>query len=187
MAPHAAPRESMNSGELPPEGDGAGGGSIGARGDIVVTDSARVVNSDPAPPVGEELATYPQALLSGGIRSIGPEKNSSSSLVGAREEKEGGSGGEERKPLPRDPGALEPGWAHALESAAWCKLGRCAYANPEWRSPDRYLAATGCDGYQASRSAEADGRVTVRWGHCPRHREWWRHERVRRARERQRP
>src|SRR5215510_13521108 len=86
MAPHAAPRESMNSGQLPPEGDGAGGGSIGARGDKVVTDSARVVDSDPAPPVGEELATYPQALLSGGIRSIGPEKNSSSSLVGAREE-----------------------------------------------------------------------------------------------------
>jgi len=145
--------------------------------------------SDEGKPIDDELSTYPQALLSGGIRSIGPEKNSSSSLVGAREEKEqGGSGGEEeRKPLPRDPGALEPGWAHALESRAWCKLGRCAYANLESRSPDRYLAATGCDGYQASRTEDPDGVVTVRWGHCPRHREWWQHERVRRARERQRP
>jgi len=87
----------------------------------------------------------------------------------------GGYGGKEGG---EPAGALDPGWARALSSRASCTLGRCAYANPDGR-PNRYLGAMGCDGYHASRSTDADGRVTVRWGLCPRHREWWRRERIR--------
>ena len=98
----------------------------------------------------------------------------------AREGILGGSGGEEGKPS-GGAEAVDPAWARALSSRSWCQLGRCAYADLERRAPDRYLAAIGCDGYHASRSEDGDGRVTVRWGLCPRHREWWRHERLRRA------
>ena len=100
----------------------------------------------------------------------------------AREEILGGSGGEEGKPNAAD--AVDPAWARALHSHAACQLGRCAYAKLDWRGPDRSLGANGCDGYQASRTEDADGRVTIRWGLCPRHREWWRLERIRRAADR---
>lgn len=74
--------------------------------------------------------------------------------------------------------AIEPSWARALHSQAACALGRCAYADPTKR-PNRSVGAQGCDGYHATRTAEPDGRVTVRWGLCTRHREWWRLERIR--------
>ena len=94
----------------------------------------------------------------------------------AREEKQGGCGGGEEKP---PAGAIAPGWARALSSSASCTLGRCAYADPA-KPPNRYLGAIGCDGYHASRSTDGE-LVTVRWGLCPRHREWWRLERIRRS------
>lgn len=92
------------------------------------------------------------------------------------EGKKGECEGERRGP----PGALEPGWARSLSSRASCQLGRCAYADPA-KPANRYLAAVGCDGYHASRSLDTDGRPMIRWGLCPRHREWWRVDRMRRA------
>lgn len=77
-------------------------------------------------------------------------------------------------------GPIDSAWARALFSAEACKRGVCAYRNPDmWRSG--WAAANGCDGYHASRSTDADGRETVRWGLCPRHREWWRRERLRQS------
>lgn len=96
----------------------------------------------------------------------------------AREEKQGGCGGEEGKPS-ADAGPLDAAWARALSSRAACSLGRCAYADPA-KPPNKYLGAVGCDGYHASRTLD-DGRPTVRWGLCPRHRAWWKVERMRRA------
>jgi hypothetical protein len=95
----------------------------------------------------------------------------------AREEKQGGCGGGEGKPP--EAAAVDPAWARALSSQASCQVGRCAYTDPA-KAPNRYLGAIGCDGYHASRSTEGE-RVTVRWGLCPRHREWWRLERIRRS------
>lgn len=95
-----------------------------------------------------------------------------------REEKQGGSGGGEEKPS--DSGPLDAGWARALHSAAACKVGRCGYRDPA-KPPNKYLAAIGCDGYHATRALDPDGRPEVRWGLCPRHREWWKLERIRRA------
>jgi len=79
--------------------------------------------------------------------------------------------------------AVEPGWAHALTSRASCQLGRCAFVDPTGPR-NSHFAGTGCDGYHASRHDEPDGRVTIRWGLCPRHREWWRLERIRRGAQR---
>jgi len=79
--------------------------------------------------------------------------------------------------------AVDNGWARALASAEWCQRGACAFANPE-APRNGHVAAVGCDGYHASRHTEPDGRVTVRWFLCARHREWWRHQRDRRARSR---
>src|SRR5215831_5646863 len=67
-----------------------------------------------------------------------------------------------------DAGAVDAGWAHALSSRASCQLGRCAYADPTMPR-NSHFAGTGCDGYHASRHDEPDGRVTIRWGLCPRH------------------
>ena len=78
---------------------------------------------------------------------------------------------------------MDNGWARALASAEWCRRGACAFANPE-APRNGHVAAVGCDGYHASRHTEPDGRVTVRWFLCARHREWWRHQRQRRTRSR---
>jgi hypothetical protein len=87
-------------------------------------------------------------------------------------------GGEREKPA-NESGPLDAGWARALSSRASCATGRCAYADPA-KPPNKYLGAVGCDGYHATRTLD-DGRPTVRWGLCPRHREWWRLQRMRRA------
>jgi hypothetical protein len=141
---------------------------------------------DVAEPIGEELSTLSTAPT---VRTtVQTDEESRDSFLDprrAREEKQGGCGGKEGKP-PEPPGALDPGWARALSSRTSCTLGRCAYADPTKR-PSRYLAAIGCDGYHASRSTDTDGRVTVRWGLCPRHREWWRLERLRVAGAKARP
>jgi len=180
MAPHVAPCKAMNSGELWPERGGAGGGTIGPRGDKVVT-ALRPV-SVPAPSA-EELSTLSTPPTGSLVEKDDNTRNLEPRILGAREEKQGGSGGEEEKPDAAT-GAIDAGWARAESARAYCKLGRCAYANLERRGPDRYLAAIGCDGYHASRTAEPDGRLTVRWGLCPRQREWWRLERIRRSAER---
>ena len=85
-------------------------------------------------------------------------------------------GGEREKP----PDAVAPAWARALSSRTSCALGRCGYADPA-KPPNRHLAAIGCDGYHATEHVDADGRATVRWYLCPRHRAWWKLERMRRA------
>ena len=133
-------------------------------------------------PFGRELSTLstPPTVRTSVEASEQANASSSGPGIHAREEKQGGSGGEEGKPS-GGAEAVDPAWARALSSRSWCQLGRCAYADLERRGPDRYLAAIGCDGYHASRTEDGDGRVTVRWGLCPRHREWWRRERVRRA------
>lgn len=102
------------------------------------------------------------------------EPSASASARETRGESEGG-----KKPsADAATGALDPAWARALHSRAACAIGHCAYADPTKR-PNRHIGSQGCDGYQASRSTEPDGRVTVRWGLCPRHQEWWRLERIR--------
>ena len=130
---------------------------------------------DEAGPVAGELSTLstpstkiPEA--SGEVITSLPRR--------AREEKQGGCGGEEGKPS-NESGPLDAGWARALSSRASCSVGRCAYADPT-KPANKYLGAIGCDGYHASRTLD-DGRPTVRWGLCPRHREWWRLQRMRRA------
>src|SRR5215467_11306693 len=184
MVPNGAPRKAMNSGELWPESGGAGGGAIAPRGDKVVTESAAAPDAAAAPKSTEELSTLSTPPT---VRTTVETDDTTRILeprnLGAREEVLGGSGGEEEKPDAAT-GAIDAAWARAESARAYCKLGRCAYANLERRGPDRYLAAIGCDGYHASRTAEPDGRVTVRWGLCPRQREWWRLERIRRAAER---
>ena len=131
---------------------------------------------DEGPVIGRELSTVstPPTVrttveTSGDLTILGPRR--------AREEKQGGCGGEEGNPL--EAAAVDPAWARALSSRASCQVGRCAYADPA-KAPNRYLAAIGCDGYHASRSSDGE-RVTVRWGLCPRHREWWRQDRIRRS------
>ncbi len=123
-------------------------------------------------PIEPELSTLSTAPT---VRTS-VETNAISKILEQEEEKsgecEGGKKGE--------PSAVEPGWARALSSIAWCRLGRCAFADPT-KPSDRYLAAIGCDGYHASRHVEPDGRVTVRWYLCARHRDWWKLERTRRA------
>jgi hypothetical protein len=120
------------------------------------------------PVIGRELSTLSTPS------TVETTVEASGTLTTAREREQEGCGGKEGKP-PEPIGPLEPSWARALHSHAACALGRCAYANPEQR-PNRYVGANGCDGYHASRTTDTDGRVTVRWGLCPRHREWWRHE-----------
>jgi len=183
MAPHRSQWKAMNLGLFPPAGGGGAGAAIAPRGDKVVTDAAAAVDAPAAPQSASELPTLStpptvrttvEADEESRILNLDPRR--------AREEKQGGSGGGEGEP--NAAGALDAGWARALSARSYCKLGRCAYANLDRRGPDRYLAAIGCDGYQASQSTDPDGRVTVRWGLCPRHREWWRLERIRRAGER---
>lgn len=122
-----------------------------------------------------ELRTESTGTTVGHTVEASGEANASSSgsaLSYVPSSSEGGSGGEETS-------AVNPAWARALHSRAACQLGRCAYADPT-RRPDRHIIGLGgCDGYHANEHIDAEGVVTVRWYLCPRHREWWRHERQR--------
>jgi len=184
----------MTRGLFPPAGGGGALVAIGSRGDKVVTEpgaphaapvSASIPVGDAA--TAEELSTLSTPPT---VRTT-VETEEDTSILNldprrAREEVLGGSGGEEGEPSAAA-GAVDASWARAESSRAYCKLGRCGYANLDRAGgPDRYLSAIGCDGYHASRSTDADGRVTVRWDLCPRHRAWWRAERSRRAAERPR-
>ena len=134
---------------------------------------------------GRELSTLSTPPTVGSSVEDPEQANASSSEPGIPDlGSKLGKGGESEGGKPTGAEAVDPAWARALSSRASCQLGRCAYANLERRGPDRYQAAIGCDGYQASRTTEPDGRVTIRWGLCARHREWWRLERIRRAAER---
>ncbi len=132
--------------------------------------------SDEARSVGEELSTLSTPPTVGTtvetddttrIQNLDPRR--------AREGILGGSGGEEGKP---GAGPVDAVWAKALDRRAACERGVCAYVNPDGRRNDA-LGARGCDGYAASRGTDADGRPLVRWGLCPRHRAWWKAERIR--------
>ncbi len=81
---------------------------------------------------------------------------------------------------------MSPAWAHALRARTACVLGRCKYSDPG-APPNFHAGAMGCDGYHATEHMDADGRSTVRWYLCPRHRAWWAAERRRRAARRAEP
>jgi hypothetical protein len=147
---------------------------MGGRGDKVVTIGGRSVG-----PVGSELSTLSTPPTVGSPVETSGEATASSSGLGSQTREEGES---EREKPDR---AADTAWARALRSAEACRRGVCAYKNPE-APRDGRAAGLGCDGYQASRGLEPDGRPVVRWNLCPRHRVWWAAEQRRRRARRQR-
>ena len=124
-----------------------------------------------------ELSTYPQGTTGEDMGSIHSETGSSSLEPGIPDP--GIPGGESEGGKPE--AAVDAGWQRALWSAEQCRRGVCGFANPDGPR-NGHTAAIGCDGYHANRRSEPDGRVTVRWYLCARHRAWWRNQRARRAR-----